>query len=479
MRWVLIALLTMQPFAALAKDNGKHVGSLSLAEYLTQVKTQNHEARATIQGIQAAELRLKEAEGPYSAELYAQYNIFDQRQEPLSLFNATQTQGRSWKAGVRDQNSYGTKTNVFVTSQRTNLLGLGPQAADFMRYLDSEQSAIGIELSQSLWRNAFGAASRSELEANKAASRTELLGRKLALKNILLNAENTYWSIVSYNQIIRLQEENVERAKRLFDLQKRKVAQRLSDDVEALQAQAAHEQGELELQTFVDEKADLVRNFNVLRGMSGETIENLSELPTGELLMKTVKDPAKKMSREDFQQVYESGVVQEGRAQSAKNNIAPQLDLVGSIASNGLENTTSRALSEAGRGTNANWAVGVVFSIPLDYRLIGDLKRGYEAQYRSAQDVKQQARIAEERTWEDLIRRNVEAQGRFEKAINLEKTNTELVRRERQRLNDGRTTTFQAIQLEQQLAGAQINRVRSQLVLLQIHNVMRQFEERP
>jgi hypothetical protein len=53
------------------------------------------------------------------------------------------------------------------------------------------------------------------------------------------------------------------------------------------------------------------------------------------------------------------------------------------------------------------------------------------------------------------------------------------VKREKRRLLDGRATTFEAINFEQNLALAQIGRVRAQLAFLQINNTIKTFEAKP
>ena len=122
--------------------------------------------------------------------------------------------------------------------------------------------------------------------------------------------------------------------------------------------------------------------------------------------------------------------------------------------------------------------MGVTFSVPLDFGLVSDLRRGYRSATAAADNLREQAQFSELRAWDDLVKQQREAKGHYDRALSVEKIETDLVKRERQRLLNGRTTTFEAINIEQNLALAQILRVRAQLALMQIHNAIKTFEAR-
>ena len=356
--------------------------------------------------------------------------MFDNRAKPPNAFMATRTDGRSWNVGVRTDTLIGLHADASFATINQRQQGISPLFNAMTSY---EQPVVGLTLTQSLWRNSFGRAMREKNDADRATSRKTLIDARFRLKNLLLSAENTYWSLVSYTEVIRLQQENVDRARRLRDYMKQKVRQRLMDDVDYLQAEVSYESRELEHKTSLDARAVLARSFNTLRGADSDATEPLSELPKGDLLMKTARDPSKRMSREDFRSIYEGAKISEGMALSAESMIAPKLDLVGSISSNPLDGKPSTAHAQALEGRNPNWTIGVQFSIPLDYRLIKDMRRSYRVSRAVAADKFAQAEFEERRAWDDLLKQNLESQERFEKATSIEKISSQLVERERQR----------------------------------------------
>jgi outer membrane protein TolC len=199
-------------------------------------------------------------------------------------------------------------------------------------------------------------------------------------------------------------------------------------------------------------------------------------MPTQEWLARNAFNKSK-LHRADFEALRSQGKAQKAQAVAAKSNINPALDLTASYASNGRESKFSDSFREAGDYDYPTWTVGVSLSVPLDFGLVSDLRAGYNNQLRSAEELQKQADFQETRSFEDIFKKRNEAQIRFEKMMELEKTQARMVERERRRLSVGRTTTFQMITFEQDLAATQIQRVRAQLDLIQTHNQLKLFQE--
>lgn len=450
---------------------------LTLAQYLEQVKANNPEARAAILNAQGAELRLKEADAPVIPEFYAEYNRFDRKPEQNSTFAQERVEGDQWKTGVRKQWTFGLQSDVYFNAARSNLT-LPPANFQPFRFTDYMESTVTLELKQPLWRNGFGDSVRANMDANLARLKAEHLKYKFALKNLLLKAEDTYWNLVSQNQIVQLQEENADRSAKMRDLMRRKFDQRLVDDVDSLQALAAHETRELELLASKDERAAVARQFNTLRGLNSDDVpEVLAPFPEKELGRKFAERPG--LTREDFQSLLEEARAMEMKSRASRSDIQPKLDLVAGVGANGIDGETGAAYSESTQFKHPFWTVGLQFSVALDFGKIHDIRRGHEASRRAARDLQQNAEFSLERTYKDLNFRYHEAQRRFAKAQDLERTQTDLVKRERQRLLNGRTTTFQTMTFEQNLAAAQIQRVKAQQALVQFYNVLKTFEVQP
>ncbi len=464
MKWWLLFVMSV----AQAQTNK----ALTLDQYLSAVKAHNPQAHALVDAVQSAEMRSREPEVVDATEFYASYNRFDdKKQTAVPKMMGTETKGDVWRVGFRKETAFGLGADLFFNSQRTVIQDASPA---FLAVPDYNESRMELDLRQSLWRNGFGSTTRNDIKAKRAAIDAELYDVRSQLTNFLFDAQNVYWALVSYNQIVKLQEENVDRARKLRDRMSRGEKLRLFDDTDAMQSEAAFESRELELQTSIDERAKLVRQFNTYRGTSGDEAPELTELPVKEF---AATEPASgKMHREDFEALRARARGTVAMADGAVSQIRPQLDLVASVAGNGRDGLTSTSQEWAARGQHPSWSVGFQFSIPIDIGLIWDIKRGYRARSKSGHEMEAMADYNEERVWQDLVKQRKEAYGRYQRAIGVEKIQTDLVRRERQRLSNGRATTFEALNIEQGLALAQIQRVRLELAFLQIHNAIKTFE---
>lgn len=447
---------------------------LSLSDYLAQVKTKNSQAQALQKSIEAYKNRLEEGEQLTTPQLFGEYNLVDDKNETMMVnMQGDRTRAMNWKAGLKQQTPFGLAASLYMTTQRTNIHGVNPT---FVPQNDWAESAAVLELRQSLWKNSFGAATRGDRDAINAGNRLQWMQSRFALKNLMQEAETTYWTLASFNQIVKLQQGNVERARKLRDLMSSRLKMKLVDDVDAMQAQASLESRELELKASMDERAAAVRAFQTLRGSDADAADELQELPIQEWLAKQKTLP-KNPRREDFEMKRAQSMMTSAKAKAGKSKVQPEFDVYAKFASNGRHGSTTESYKEINEGMHPTWAVGVSVTVPLDLFLYKDLNASYREEGRAAKDMLEQANFEEERTWKDSVQRTADAQARFESSLNLEKLQEKIVIRERQRLMNGRTTTFQLITQEQTLAMAQIQRVKNQLDFVRISNGLKNFQE--
>jgi outer membrane protein TolC len=446
----------------------------TLDQYLEDVRSHNPDARSAIENISSYDLRMREADIPVMPEAYGQVGrMVDKKPTDNPLFMGTGHEATGWRLGVRKQTEYGLGADLYFDARRIIEYDVSPM---FIPVNDYMASTAVLSLTQSFWRNGFGETTRAQMDMTRAQNEAQMLQAKFKLKSILLNATNLYWTVVSDNQIIKLQQENVDRAKRLRDYMRQRSRMRLYEDTDAMQAEVSFESRDLELQSSLDDRAAMLRQFNTLRGKDSDSAPDLGDLPTEEIMLEAAKTPSGRMSREDFEILRAQAKAVVGQANAAQSQLKPVLDLQASYATNGHDGVTSTSYQQAQTSQYPTWSVGLNLVVPLDFGLLRDLRHGYQAARQSAQDMDAQALFAQARTWDDLVKQKKEAQGRYERAQNIEKIQTELVKRERQRLLNGRGTTFEVLNMEQNLALAQIQRVRTQLALMQIHNAIKTFE---
>lgn len=444
---------------------------LTLEKYLESVKKQSSEAKALVYQVEAAQVNVKQAELGLSPELFAEYNVFDDRTPPLFPFSPNRTNGNNWKLGIQKQTTFGLSGQLYFENRNAVLGGVDP---NFFPLFDYSQGRAVLELKQSLWRNGFGEQTRSNLEADISAMKADLENKKFQLKKLLLEAENTYWSMVTYNQIVALQEENAERAKKLSSWMTKQGRMKLSDDVDVMQSQTAYEMRQLELETSRQDRNAMARVFNTLRGNNSQNVEPLEELPA--FKEKILVDIQKKVAREDFAALKTAARAQEMKAKSTKSALKPQVDLVGLVASNGLDQRFSGTYQQIENNQFPAWSVGVQVKFPLNFSLSSQLKTAALNEMRAAQESSLNADFQLQQAWQDTLEKRRDYYNVYTRSKDIETAYNTIVQKERKRLQNGRSTTFTLLNLEQTLVATQIQRTKAQLGLLQIQNVLKTFE---
>ncbi|MBY0384513.1 TolC family protein, partial [bacterium] len=389
---------------------------LTLQSYLEQVQKQSADGRALVAKAQAAEVKVKQAELMFSPELFAEYSSFDDRKPPLNPgFSPTSTVGHQWKVGVEKQTNFGLGGKLYFENNNVVLNGVNPS---FFPISDYNSGRAVLEMKQSLWRNGFGEQTSAEYNATLAKARAEYEAQKFELKKFLLEAENTYWAMVTYNQIVSLQEENVERAKKLSEWMGKQGRLKLSDDVDVLQSKTAYEMRQLELESSRQEKNAMARLFNTMRGMDIQDVELLEKLrPLKQELLSSQKIKA---YREDFAAAKNSSVATEMMAKSRRSSLKPELNLVGSVASNGLDPRFAGVYGQIRNVDHPSWSVGVQLKVPLYFSLSEKLKSAALAEMRAAQDSAANADFQLMRAWQDTLQKNKDFYDIYVRAKDIE-----------------------------------------------------------
>jgi outer membrane protein TolC len=449
----------------------------SLERFLKAVQERNPEVAAIASNTKSLEERLDEAEIQLSPIAFSDYKyLSDGKQTSNPLFMGEKTTATDFRLGVKKDFATGLSSSVYLETVRTNIHGVN---SSFIPMNDYTESRAVVELRQSLWRNGFGDQTKAQIESSNKKIKAEMLRSRYQLKTQLLGAENVYWTLASLDRILKLQVENVERAHKLAVLMANRAGSNLVDDVDALQATAALQARELELKQSEDDRAAALRQFYTLMGseQQQEREVELEMFPEKEWTdqMRGLSKTSRK--REDFEAMRSQGSAHIAESKSNQSNINPDLNLVASYASNGRDGLVSKSYQDAGKLDHPTWNLGIVFQIPLDFHLIHKLRAAYRAQKEAGEEILGQADFQEKRLWDDLIFKRKDAQSQYELASEIEKVRAKIVTRDHLRLINGRSTTFQAVTFEQELAAAQIQKVRAELVLIQIHNQIQLFAE--
>jgi outer membrane protein TolC len=452
---------------------GPSAFALSLNEYLEQVKASNPQVKALVEQRNALKERGNEGALATTPEFFTNLQLVDDRTPPLIPgFQPSRTKAEGYQLGLRGQFAFGLSSSLSFEKNSVHLDGLnGGMFSIENPYTDT---IAKLELKQSLWRNGFGEKTRADRDQISLASQSQYEAVDYQLRQLLLQAENAYWGLSSFNEIIDLQKANVDNARKTNSWMKGRVKQRLFDDVDGLQTQAALETRELEYQSSLDEKGSLERELKKYLN-TDRLPENLDSISG---YTRPIPASAQDLEGDGMfsaQKLQQKS--QKAQATSMRSQLRPQLDLVTSIASTGRDPEFNDSLKELNEAKQTTWMVSLQFSAPIDFSFLHKLRKGYDRQIKASEENLSAIDYELLKTKEDLLAQARDAKERLEKARRIEKISEQIVKKERILFRNGRTTTYQMLNTEQDFASAQIQRVRAQLAFIQLNNTLRLFSE--
>lgn len=444
--------------------------TLTLDEYMGRVKNNHKGLNAAVKTAEGAVGRAVEAEVLYSPNLFAQVMFSrDSRQTNAPSFMGTRTDFDSYQLGVSKLTSFGLKASLSYNVGYTNIIG-----ATLLPVTQFYDAKPLLEFSQSLWRNGFGGETVAQADLANAQVLAAGYGESFKAKGIASEAEMAYWQLSLARARVAVQEQTLERAKKILDWAKRRVNNDLADRADLLQAEAAYEQRTLELQQAEDDEESAARKFN-----------SMMEVDSDEVAMQVEKlDPAKVQGlaipkradmRDDVKAAQQQERMAVANTELVRQRLAPSLDIVGSVALNARNTNFNNGVEESFTTRHPWTQVGVKFNVPLDFGLVSEARQSALVERQGATLAYQRKLFEQEREWKDTTRKFAQAKKRLELAASIEDLQREKITHEKSRLDRGRTTTYQVILMEQDYSLARLAKLMAATEVLSIYSRLKTF----
>lgn len=446
--------------------------ALTLEDYLSQVRSKNEGILATELSVKAKNLRQDEATLQFKPSFFLTGEYADDQRPTLApSFQGTQTLRHTLRTGISQYFRTGTRASISYNYYKTQINGLSGGLVPNNKFFDI---APQFELTQSLWRNWLGAESKAAEEAQLAQVEAQRFTEIFNLKQLLTQAENAYWRLYVAQTTLKVQEQSLDRAKRLKDWNAERVRTNLVDESDLLQSEANYEARQIELQDTLTEVNVAQKEFNSIRQTDGEVnLEGTKGKDSSYIL--DVSLPSKMKMREDVRAALANQKFAVANAELGRQRNKPNLELYGSYSINGRDPYQSAATEQAMTATRPYSIIGVRFTTPLDFGSMNDYKQAYNQEAKAAELSYKRRAYEVDREWEILVERFKNLKHRLKLAIKLEKVQDKKFQTERRRFQQGRTTTFQVTQFEQDLANTQIQRLRYERDLIVVYNQLKLY----
>ncbi|MBF0441998.1 MAG: TolC family protein [Oligoflexales bacterium] len=484
MVWKILAMLSFAwafPQTISAQDSS----SLSLEAFLGQVKSRHAGIQASGHVMESANLKSDEAGLMFSPNFFTNVQHTDDA-NPLTnqSMRSKKTMMDSLSLGVKENFRTGTSGTLSYNLIKYEYDGITkPALPDNLAALAALFNSLPskyyvekpmVELRQSLWRNWLGREYKAAEEAARTRLESSYYSEKFKTKDSLLEAENSYFRLSFAREVVRMNQDNLQRAVKLKNWTAIRVGRDLADKTDLISADAMVNLRTLELRSAMDDERIASRNFNTLRGMSSDMVRERL-MPFKADMIEGIAPPARADERDDVKALHASALAASAAASSSEEKNKPTLEAFGSYAMNSLNDKESKILPNALKTDQPTWVVGLSFSTPLDFDTIRRANSGYRLEALAAEEIYQRKKFEKDQEWRNLLAKLGEAKKRLHLAEEIEKVQKSKLENERIRNQRGRSTLYQVISAEQDYASAQQSKLMRINEVLQVAAQMKTY----
>jgi outer membrane protein TolC len=290
--------------------------------------------------------------------------------------------------GIQGRLPYGTKYEFQVSADRFRDTFSG----DLTPVTPLYQNFAGLTIQQPLLKNFGKDANLADLRIAQLNKKAQVLTWKQNISTAVQGVMSNYYDMVGSLQDMHVREDAITADSKLVELYKRRVELGFSTPLDVQQAEVAVS---TDREAFLTSKNNfLERQFSFKRLILAQYDAKNARiyLPEGaptlppppvnrtEFLSKAFE------KRYDYKATLVTADVQNVRLKFAKNQLLPELDLVGTYGFNGLDASFARSNNQIFNGATPQWTVGFNFQFPIG-------NRQAKAQYSAVASQKEQAII--------------------------------------------------------------------------------------
>ena len=408
----------------------------------------------------------------FDPTLFANYNWMHQSQ--LSGTAPTLVGDiQSGNAGY--QQGFSPGTQVSVAFNNTQESSNSPGSAFFNPFIVSD---LALTVTQPLLRGFGRKVNERFIRIGVAEEKiTSLLFRQQVIE-VVYGVVRLYTDLVALTEDVKVKEETLSFAQKLFEDTKAQVDEGTVAPLELSRARAqvsATRQDLINSRGLLEEQEAILKNVITRRGNEDADVRTARIIPTETLNIPSQEDlkPLEDLlavayrNRPDLGQAALQMQISEISLEGSRNNLRPELDLVGNAANNGLAGQPLLAMSDprfsGGYGTvldqifarkNPTYSIGIQLTLPLRNRVAQADAIRDELQVRQTQVRQRQLRNQVQVEVEDALIAMRRTRATYEAAVETRTLQEQSLSLEQTRFTEGVSTAFFVIQYESYVAQA-------------------------
>jgi outer membrane protein TolC len=429
------------------------VNAMTIDEYLTQVKAKNRTIRSYDIDVEAAADKQVAGDLALSPLLTGSYYVQKDKSLPLLMFLAQERTTTAAALGLSKK--FSTGTTLALTGETYKYDYDQPLTPGDTGY---STGRLGISLTQSLWKDSFGRATRLRQSREALTAQLEKMSSDLKKRAALIQVESDYWDYLVAQENVKLKQANLERAKKLQSWSSNRVYNGIADQSDLLQIKALVSSREVELSNAKDELES--KGISVRENLDLSSSDPLPQFTSS--LTETrpyITDLSKKPNMIRIQNYLTQleAKIKQDVSDEVRDSLRPDLSVTGKYYTTSYDvdhQTMQNNITKDDRpvtyvGLNLSWMFG---SDAVSAQKSSAEKAALAARYRAEQEA-----LVGKNAWQDFLRRYETSKQNVLTLEKLAQIQSERSRQEQIRLNKGRTITFNVVTAETDSAEAQVN----------------------
>jgi len=443
-RWNFVYLSVF--FISITASHKSQAARLSLQEFLQNAIKNNTQFAALKSLEEAAKLTQEKGDIELTPMLSLKMGIMDDKKPTLQPnFQGDHTQAKQIQLGVAKKFSTGTALQVQMLHNWAQISGTTFPLPTYW------SPALSIGFSQSLWKDFLGRQTQIRRDRENAQEKLQSLVHALSGLQLLFAMEQSYWNHIFYVQDLRIKKESLLRAQKLKTWMARRVNNGLADRNDLLQVEALEGARMLQLITAEDEYQASIKTLELSMGQSLAGFEIPSSFPSSDNF-----DIPKDFLRIDVLIQQRESQMRSYVVKETIEATKPELNLAGSASTNAQKSTLAGSFGGLLATDKPTYILGIELKIDLDSRSKNAIKNSALAESTAAVQKLSHGLIEGQIQREELLRRANDLNVRIQTVEKLLKIHAEKSAREKDRLERGRTVTFQVINFEQEHSESEV-----------------------
>lgn len=249
--------------------------------------------------------------------------------------------------------------------------------ATFVSASLTHDSTFGVTIEQELGKNFFGIQDRGDVKITLIDIENTEYTTLDKIENSIAEVQKAYWGLILVIEKVKIEEEMVAKAKKLYDLHQEKLKDGLVEIPEAIASQANYKTRKNALilaRNQVRAKGNVLRLLlNIEDDVDIEPTEDFS-LPSGnQELLEALKKAFE--YRQDYKKAHNEITSKDIELTMKRNNLWPEINLTATLERNGLGDHFKHAVTQITDEDNPNFFAGLSVTFPIENREAkGELK---------------------------------------------------------------------------------------------------------